>query len=89
MPSRPSGRFLSLLVLFLALAACQDQSADRAEELGPKLHRLTVDLASDEPAESRLIKAAAAICPAGYDRQDDEPIPPGSPRYRVWLVRCR
>ena len=52
------------------------------------MHRLTVDLAGDETAESRLIKAAA-ICPAGYDRQDDEPLPGCGLRYRVWLVRCR
>ena len=89
MTSCPSARFLSLAILCLGLAACQDQSGERAEELGPKVHRLTVDLAGDEPAESGLAKAATAICPAGYDRQDDEPIPPGSPRYSVWLVRCR
>jgi hypothetical protein len=89
MTSRPSARFLSLAVLCLTLAACQDQPVERAEELGPKVHRLTVDLDGNEPAESRLAKAATAICPAGYDRQDDELMPPDSPRYRVWLVRCR
>jgi hypothetical protein len=89
MTSRPSTCFLSLAIFCLALTACQDQSDERAEELGPNVHRLTVDLAGDEPAESRLAKAATAICPAGFDRQDDEPLPPDSPRYRVWLVRCR
>ena len=89
MTSHPSARFLSLAVLCLALTACQDQSIERSEELGPKVHRLTVGLADNEPAELRLAKAAAAICPTGYDRQDDELMPPDSPRYRVWLVRCR
>jgi hypothetical protein len=80
---------LSLALLALALAACQEQPQDRAEELSPKTHRVTVDLGGDEPAESRLAKDTAAICPAGYERQDDELMPPDSPRYRVWLVRCR
>lgn len=88
MKSRPSPWLLSLATLCFGLAACQPQPGERAEELAPKVHRLTVDLAGDEPAESRLSKDAAAICPAGYDRQDDEPMPPDSPRYRVWLVRC-
>ncbi|MEI9986007.1 MAG: hypothetical protein WDN69_24180 [Aliidongia sp.] len=73
----------------MALAACQGQPVERSEELGPKVHRLTVGLADNEPAELRLAKAATAICPTGYDRQDDELMPPDSPRYRVWLVRCR
>jgi hypothetical protein len=89
MTSRPSARFLSLAALCLALTACQDQSVEREEVLGPKVHRLTVDLDGAEPAEPRLAKAATAICPTGYDRQDDELMPPDSPRYRVWLVRCR
>jgi hypothetical protein len=84
-----STRLLSLAILGLGLAACQAQPEERAEELAPKVHRLTVDLAGAEPAESRLSKAATAVCPTGYDRQDDEPLPPDSPRYRVWLVRCR
>jgi hypothetical protein len=83
MTSRPSARFLSLAVLCLALAVCLDQSVERSEKPGPKVHRLTVDLADGEPAGSRLAKAATAICPAGYDRQEDEPMPPDSPRYRV------
>jgi ferredoxin len=89
MTPRPLPRFLSFVALCLALAACQDQSGERVEALGQKVHRLTVDLAGDEPAEARLAKDAAAICPAGYDRPDDEPMPPDNPRYRVWLVRCR
>ena len=89
MTPRPSTRSLALAFICMTLAACQEQPSEREEALGPRVHRLTVELAGDEPAESRLIKAAAAICPAGYDRQDDEQIPPGSPRYRVWLLRCR
>jgi hypothetical protein len=88
MTVRLSPRFLSLAALCLALAACQNQPEERAEELGPKVHRLTVGLAGEESAESRLIKAATAICPAGYDRQDDQAMPSDGPRYRVWLVRC-
>jgi hypothetical protein len=80
---------MSLVVLCLATSACQDQSGERVEELGPKIHRLTVDLAGDEPAEARLARSAAAVCPGGYDRQNEEEMPSDSPRYRVWLVRCR
>ncbi len=61
----PSARLLSLALLALALTACQDRPQERAEELGPKTHRVTVDLGGEEPAESRLAKDTAAICPAG------------------------
>jgi len=88
MTFRASALSLSF-VLCLALASCRDQPAEREEALGPHVHRLTVDLAGDEPAEARLAKAATAVCPSGYDRQDDEAMPSDSPRYRVWLVRCR
>ncbi len=89
MRSHRSPRRISLAILCFGLAACQAAPTERAEELAPKVHRLTVDLAGEEPVESRLAKAATAVCPTGYDRQEDEAMPPDSPRYRVWLVRCR
>ena len=88
MTLRPSARFLLLTTLCLALAACAEQSTESAEALSSKVHRLTASIAGDEPAESRLAKDAAAICPAGYNRQEDQSMPADAPRYRVWLVRC-
>jgi hypothetical protein len=88
MMARRSALSLSLALVCLTLAACQDQPVEREEALGPHVHRLTVALAGDEPAEARLAKAATAMCPAGYDRQGDEAMPPDNARYRVWLVRC-
>ena len=78
-----------LLAACLLLAACQDPAAERAEDLGDHVHRLTVALAGDEPVEARLVKLALAICPTGYNREGDELMPPDAARYRVWLVRCR
>jgi hypothetical protein len=82
-------RYILLTILLGLLAACQARVGEREESLGPHVHRLTVDLAGEGPAEARLAKAADAICPSGYDRQDDETMPPDAPAYRVWLVRCR
>jgi len=84
-----SKRHILLTALLATLAACQAPVGEREESLGPHVHRLTVDLAGDLPAEARLGKAADAVCPSGYDRQDDESMPPDAPAYRVWLVRCR
>ncbi|MEI9984861.1 MAG: hypothetical protein WDN69_17640 [Aliidongia sp.] len=85
----PPARFLSCTVLCWRPQPARTNPSSGRRNWGPKVHRLTVDLAGDEPAEVRLAKAATAICPAGYDRQEDEPMPPDSPHCRVWLVRCR
>ena len=73
----------------LILCGCQERVGEREESLGPHVHRLTVDINGDGPAEARLGNAADAICPSGYTRQDDETMPPEAPAYRVWLVRCK
>jgi hypothetical protein len=82
------GKLWPLAVLPL-LGACHETVGSREESLGPGVHRLTVDLAGDEPAEFRLAKDADAVCPAGYSRQEDETMPPDAPHYRVWLIRCK
>ena len=80
---------IAVLSALLVLAACHEAVGEREESLGPHLHRLTVDLAGEGPAEARLARAADAVCPAGYAREGDETRPPDAPGYRVWLVRCR
>ena len=82
---------LAIAVLFgsLALAACHETVGEREESLGPHLHRVTVDLRADAPAEVRLTRAAQALCPAGFGVESDETMPPDDPSYRVWLVRCK
>jgi hypothetical protein len=71
------------------LASCHQTIGEREESLGPHVHRLTVDIAGEPPAETRLAKAADAVCPDGYARESDEAMPPDAPDYRVWLVRCK
>jgi hypothetical protein len=73
----------------LLLGACQERVGERAENLGPHVHRLTVDIVGKQPAEDRLAKLADAVCPSGYSQQGDELMPPEAPSYRVWLVRCK
>ncbi|HEV2675011.1 MAG TPA: hypothetical protein VGV37_10760 [Aliidongia sp.] len=81
--------FLALAGIGMALAGCHETVGEREESLGPGLHRVTVDLQGDGPAEARLNKNAQALCPAGFRVQGDETVPPDSPTYRVWLVRCK
>lgn len=81
-------RLLALPVLF-ALAACHETVGAREESLGPHLHRLTVDLRAQEPAEIRLARDAGVLCPAGFGVESDETMPSDDPSYRVWLVRCK
>jgi hypothetical protein len=81
-------RLFAIAALAGGLAGCHETVGEREESLGPHLHRVTVDLQGDAPAEVRLNRNAQALCPAGFAVERDETVPPDDPAYRVWLVRC-